>query len=72
LARVRAGLRRVVRPCAIVMLRGLCRVVDPVLLGCWAARMAKEPDHAAAELSRRVSGWSAGSGALSWAECSAR
>jgi hypothetical protein len=49
------GLRRAMRPCAIAALRGLFRVVDPVTVGCWAARPAKQPDHAAAELSRRVS-----------------
>lgn len=55
MAGFRAGLRRAVRPCAIAALRGLFRMVDPVTVGCWAARLAKEPDHAAAELSRRIS-----------------
>jgi len=36
-------------------MRGLFRVIDPVTVGCWAARLARQPDQAAAELSRRVS-----------------
>ena len=55
LAGFQDGLRRALRPCAVAALRGLFRVVDPVTVGCWAARLAKQPDHAAAELSRRVS-----------------
>jgi leucyl/phenylalanyl-tRNA---protein transferase len=55
LSGVRDRLRRAVRPCAIALLRGLFRVVDPVDVGCWAARLARHPDRAAAELSRRVS-----------------
>jgi leucyl/phenylalanyl-tRNA---protein transferase len=52
---VRNALRRVARPAAIVLLRCVFRLVDPVTVGCWAARMAPHPDQAAAELSRRVS-----------------
>ena len=37
------------------MLRCLFRMVDPVIVGCWAARLARQPGRAAAELSRRVS-----------------
>jgi leucyl/phenylalanyl-tRNA---protein transferase len=43
------------RPLAIALLRGVFLVVDPVTVGWWAARLAKQPDQAAAEIARRVS-----------------
>jgi leucyl/phenylalanyl-tRNA---protein transferase len=53
---VRSAARRLLRPPALAVLRAIFRMIDPVLVGWWAARMAPQPGPAAAELSRRLTG----------------
>ena len=59
-ARTGLSARRMVkpalRPVAVAGLRCVFRVVDPVTLSWWAARLARQPDQAASEIARRVSG----------------
>jgi leucyl/phenylalanyl-tRNA--protein transferase len=52
------GPRRIVtgtlRPFAVAVLRCVVWVADPATVGWWAARVAKQPEQAAADLARRV------------------
>ncbi len=43
------------RPVAVAGMRCALRVVDPVTIGVWAARLAQQPDQAATEIARQVS-----------------
>jgi leucyl/phenylalanyl-tRNA--protein transferase len=42
------------RPFAIALLRCTVLVADPATVGWWAARLAKQPEQAAADMARRV------------------
>jgi leucyl/phenylalanyl-tRNA--protein transferase len=52
------GLRRIVtgtfRPLATMLLRCVVIVADPATVGWWAARLARQPERAAADMARRV------------------
>jgi len=50
----RRGARLLLRRPGLAVLRAIFRVLDPVAVGWWAARMARRPEQAATEMSRRV------------------
>ena len=52
---VRSILRPAVKPIVVAGMRAAFRVVDPVTVGWQAARLASQPEQAAAEIARRVS-----------------